>query len=374
MNFKLENKVIYLLSPNHWGDMHISKHHYAKELAKKNKVYFISPPNKNNRSFEEEEVLQNLFVIRYYPIFRGKSILPTSLFNHLVKLQIWFLSKKIGLKPDVLWSFTSTLYYHLAWFKAQFTIFHPMDQLNTIESVNIAKEADVIFSCSQFIIGEMKDIFKPKFLIGHGVSPSFTDYHFPLETPQSQLNIGYVGNLFIQNLDRKTIQLLILANPSIHFHFFGATQPNESNISAWIRKESLDFVEFLLNTSNVTCHGVIPSEKLPEHIKCMDAFFLCYKSTPENLITNSHKILEYMSTGKIIISTYVHEYQNSTLIEMCENSSNENFLNLFDKVVSNLDYFNSFEHQLKRKKYVEEHSYSSNIALIEVIINKNNLS
>ena len=373
MDLKLENKVIYLLSPNHWGDMHISKHHYAKELAKKNKVYYISPPNKNNRLFKEEKVSQNLFVISYYPIFRGKSVLPASLFNLLIKLQIWYLSKKIGVKPDVLWSFTSTLFYHLSWFKAKVTIFHPMDQLNTIESINIAKEADVIFSCSQFIIDEMNNINKPKFLIGHGVSPSFAEYNFPLDTQNLKINIGYVGNLFIQNLDRKTIQSLIIANPSIHFHFFGATQPNESNISAWIRKESIDFVDFLLQSSNVTCHGVIPSERLPKQIEHMDAFFLCYQSTPENLITNSHKILEYMSTGKVIISTYVHEYQNSILIEMCENSLNENFLNLFNKVVLNLDYFNSVEHQLRRKKYVEKHSYSSNIDLIEVIINKYNL-
>lgn len=375
MKFVLQEKNVYILSPNHWGDMHISKHHYAKELAKLgNKVYFISPPGLKNNLFEITEVEPNLFVINYYPIFRGKSILPKLLYNILTKIQIWYLQKKIGVKPDILWSFSSSFYYNLFWFKAPITIFHPMDQLNNVESVNIAKTANLVFTCSQHILDEMKLINTPKYIISHGLAPSFTHYSFPGHSSNTEINIGYVGNLFIQNLDRNTITSLIINNPSIHFHFFGAIDPNESNISAWIRKESIDFVDFLLKTPNVTCHGVVSSILLPEYIKNIDAFILCYKSTNENLITNSHKILEYLSTGKTVISSYVHEYKYSDLIEMCVTNSNSTFHDLFIKVVTNLNYYNSIENQNKRKAFTQLHSYASNIGKIEAIINQNNLN
>jgi hypothetical protein len=42
----LKNKTILVISPNNWGTMHISKHHYAIELARLgNSVYFLNPPN-----------------------------------------------------------------------------------------------------------------------------------------------------------------------------------------------------------------------------------------------------------------------------------------------------------------------------------------
>jgi len=45
--FSFTNKTIFILSPQPWGKMHISKHHYAIELAKKgNLIYYFNPPAK----------------------------------------------------------------------------------------------------------------------------------------------------------------------------------------------------------------------------------------------------------------------------------------------------------------------------------------
>src|SRR5687767_3642526 len=43
------NKVIYIVSYEEWGPMLMSKHHYAIELAKENKVYFIGHTDKRKR-------------------------------------------------------------------------------------------------------------------------------------------------------------------------------------------------------------------------------------------------------------------------------------------------------------------------------------
>lgn len=369
--FSFQNKSIILISPNHWGNMHISKHHYAKALAKRgNQVFFISPPDLTSKLFQIKEVEPHLFVVNYYPIFRGKSFLPTFLFNLLVRLQIKYLLLKIKTKPDVVWSFTSTLYYHLDWWKAPLTIFHPMDQLNDEKAVIIAKYSDIIFSCSQYILEEMKDINVPKYFINHGVAPSYINHTFIENTNNTTVNAGYIGNLFIKNLDRILLKSLITSFPTIHFHFYGATVPNQSNISAWVTEESLDFVTFLKNATNVTCHGVIPSNELPQQIEGIDVFLICYTSNNENLITNSHKILEYLSTGKTVVSTFVEQYEDFDLIEMCAKNMNTKFIQLFEKVTTHLPHFNSVENQQKRKKIAHQNSYYQHIETVEKYINE----
>ena len=43
MNNYFENKTILLISPETWGPVKVSKHHYANYLAKANQVYFFNP-------------------------------------------------------------------------------------------------------------------------------------------------------------------------------------------------------------------------------------------------------------------------------------------------------------------------------------------
>ena len=46
----LENLNILIISPQKWGKMKLSKHHYATTLAENNNVYYLNPPsNKNNK-------------------------------------------------------------------------------------------------------------------------------------------------------------------------------------------------------------------------------------------------------------------------------------------------------------------------------------
>ncbi len=52
----LDNKVILIISPQAWGKMFLSKHHYAIELAKLgNEVYFLNPPDNDTWSWRKKE-------------------------------------------------------------------------------------------------------------------------------------------------------------------------------------------------------------------------------------------------------------------------------------------------------------------------------
>jgi glycosyltransferase involved in cell wall biosynthesis len=352
--------------------MQISKHHYALELAKRNnQVYFISPPSRSGKFLNKREVAPNVYVIEYRAIFRGQSYLPTNFYQFLKRMQTKLLRMYISKKPDVIWSFDSNLFKNLKWFGADLNIFHPVDELGSNTFLDIAKTSHIVFTCSNRIVNQMIEVDRPKFVINHGVTPSFINYSFPIETRSEPVSIGYIGNLFIENLDRALLRNLVSNYPQHHFHFYGASKPKNSNIAAWVTKESTAFVEFLLQAKNVTCHGAILPEDLPENIKDHDAFLVCYYSSEGNRISNSHKILEYFCTGKVVISTHVEHYRNSSLLAMCEGTSHDEFFSLYQNVTANLQEYNSTSKQGERREFAHQSSYSANVDRIELLVNEN---
>ena len=111
--FQFKNKTVFIISPESWGGMKISKHHYALELAYQDcKVFFIEPPRLSNVGIKintcEDHSLISL--VSYKPIFRGKRFLPSQAYSFLVKKQVQILLKKINVKPDVVWCFHGNLF------------------------------------------------------------------------------------------------------------------------------------------------------------------------------------------------------------------------------------------------------------------------
>ena len=48
----LKNKIILIISPNFWGDIHLTKHSYALEISKLGaNVYFLNPPSRNFKGY-----------------------------------------------------------------------------------------------------------------------------------------------------------------------------------------------------------------------------------------------------------------------------------------------------------------------------------
>ncbi|MDB9964267.1 hypothetical protein OAD50_04265 [Vicingaceae bacterium] len=367
MRFK--NSIILILSPNAWGDMHISKHHYAMALSKLgNDVYFLNPPSLGAALMRFTKITENLTIIDYRPLYRGREVLPNFIFQFLIWLQVKFIQLRIGKKVDVLWSFTTSIFHKLNWFNSDFKIFHPVDQLNSEIAVSIGKNANIIFTCSDYIMEELELLDKPKLLVSHGVAPSFIDFRFKNWTLRNSIDVCYVGNLFIQNLDRDQLMQTIQKHVNHKFHFIGAINPDDCNISAWLTDESIAFVNFLKKSVNVVCHGVIPSDRIPFIVKDMDAFLVCYKSDENNAISNSHKILEYLSTGRVVISTFVEHYKKSVLIEMLSSGSPKKYVSLYSDVMRDISNYNSIHKQELRMKCARDNSYKSNVCKMESYI------
>lgn len=364
---KLSNKRILIISSENWDHIKISKHHYALELSENNSVYFLNPPTKDLKylSFTEKKINSNLVVLEnslFFP-YVTKFHFP-ALFDFLLKLHIKRINKNIG-TIDIVWGFTS-FYKNLKKFNTKTTIYHVADMLKDKGFIKTANSADFLFCVTK----EIKEKFKHKnnFLIEHGLSSLFFKpaYQKIQSYENKSIQVAYCGNLLVESIDRSLIVQLVKINPKITFHFIG---PYKSTTNT-----AEEFINELESAKNVKLYGKVTPQEISEIYINIDAFILCYnrKSTfsqNRNASSNSHKMLEYISTGKVVISTNMSAYRDKKdLIEMLNGDNNIGYIELFEKVVNNLTEYNSKSRQEKRFKFAEQNSYKNRIKEIEKII------
>ena len=155
----LKSKSILLISPQAWGKMFVSKHHYAIELAKKgNTVYFLNPPEPSTRkekiTIEASDVQPGLFIIHHKLSFPYNIKFHfITLFHALMKGHIKRILKKIGTPIDIVWSFDLGNLYPFQFFPASaFKIFHPVDEPLNETAMQSGKGAQIIFSVTREIL------------------------------------------------------------------------------------------------------------------------------------------------------------------------------------------------------------------------------
>ena len=376
--FRFENKKILILSPNSWGKIHISKHHYAIELSQKgNIVYFVNPPDKKKPKFLLEKTeFDNLYIISYKPLFSFKIRFHLrSVYNYLMKFQIKFLLRKLNFIPDVLWCFDFNLFSDLRLFKAKTTIFHPVDPVIYDYQINPAKSADVVFSVSEKILSNFKRIRTPHMMVNHGVEKQFETLARLIQRPQKaeKTSVGYFGNLLRPVINRDFIRKIINENPNVDFHFWGPLSSGSSNIGGNSDQSVIDFINYLQSNPNVILHGVAEKKKLIESIieNEIDVFILVYSDVKGSSDrSNAHKLIEYLSTGKVTVANLFSTYKDfNDLIVMPEKDDDSQLPALFKQVVNNLDYYNSPELQQKRKEFALDNTYKKQIERIEIKIN-----
>lgn len=358
----LDNRKILIISTEEWDHIKLSKHHYALELSKKgNKVFFLEPPTreKTNYYLKEKKINDNLIVIKNRFFFPYNLKFHFSfLFNNLVKFHVKLLLKRYG-KFDIVWNFSS-LYQDLKIFQSNFIIYHLVDMPKDKVFIKGLSGCDLVIT----VVEEIYDLInhKNKLLIGHGLSNQFLDFTIKDSNTSEKVNIGYCGNLMLNSIDRDLVVKLIINYPDIHFHFIG---PFEDDLS--------EFIKTLKISKNVTLYGKLLPEDITVIYKEIDAFIICYDKTSSfeqnrNNSSNSHKILEYLSTGKVVISTHINAYKNSNFLEMVPEDTNEKYLKLFNQVIKNLSNYNSKEKMESRMKFAHENSYLNKILEIEKVI------
>ncbi len=370
MNYWVD-KTVLIISPEAWGLNFVSKHHYAMELVKKgSRVYFLNPPVFNQRKkIRLEEIKRNLFSLYYRPVLRGVNRIPLTFRHWLSGKTVALIQETISKPIDIIWSFDPYRFQDLRNFEAFFRIYHPVDVHHTDLEHICVKSADIVISTSNQILKRFYRMDKPLFQINHGLADYFIN---PKKLKKSfinnpkKINVGLIGNLHCRYIDCATLSFIIKNNSEVDFYFIGPT--GKSNLTTSLINEQL--INFLDSMSNVFLLGSKPSENLPAYLRELDLFLICYtgdKNVAE--IANPHKILEYLSTGKPIVSNYVDEYRDKKyLIQMADN--NKDLAQVFSEVVENINIFNSKGSQLKRIAFARKHTYEKKLRKVEELINQ----
>lgn len=372
--FNLRNKTILIISPQAWGNMFISKHHYAVELAKLgNKVYFLNPPEAklSKRIIIEHSNVSGLQIIHHRLNFpyniKFRSI---QLFHFFMRNQVKKILEEIKNKVDVVWSFDSGYLYPLSFFPANaIKIYHPVDEPSSAFAINAAKGADIIFSVTTEILQKFEQFKIPLHFINHGVIKEFfLEESIPLS---DNIRVGFSGNLLRPDIDIVTLLQIFIDNPTITFECWGSYRIEDTNIGGSVDNAKAAFISEIQKLQNVILHGVVSSRELASAYGRMNAFLICYDIIKDQSKgTNYHKIMEYLASGSVIVSNNVSTYKNKPeLIQMTqERDSNVGLPILFKHIMNNIELYNSVESRNMRISFARENLYTKQVKRIEILL------
>jgi len=382
----LINKTVFILSPVKWGKMRVSKHHYAIELAQAgNCVYFIEPPDitlKKGFVISESGEYKNLFLVSYKPVARGQRFSPAFLYRQLLRIQVQLLLKQVKKKPDLVISFDPCRFENLKWFGAEKTLFFAADLYLSSSVPGEVGTADICLGVSPTIVNLLNKNNPASYYINHGVNAVFVEMAkrqkkqmtlFKGLVPSKAQTAGYIGNLLIGSLDRETMRRVIISHPKITFIFWGQYDRGQDNMVAHEAKEVWDFIDFLKESANVILRGPKNQEELALEILQADFFWVCYDLHVSWQVdgSNSHKILEYLATGRPVIANHTLAYNHTDLIYMLQENNNSSYCSLFDKTVEQIKFGEKEELINSRLDFALANAYSRHIELIDSLLSGN---
>lgn len=382
MAYSLRGKNILIISPNRWGRMRVSKHHYAVELARDgNTVFFLNPPDSTGAfgvRIQPDGEVESLFLVEYRPFF------PTVLrfrfrraYDLLMNWQIDRIVRALGVRLDLVWCFDPNLYADLRRFGSRATLFHVVDQVEYDYQIQVARSADLVAAVADPILERFSEVPVARAFVNHGLGESFleiakersetSDYsHGPV------VRVGYVGNLFSTYLDREVFARIVESHPEVEFHLWGPVRYDQSNVSGAFSDDTLRFIELLDARPNVRLRGVQPPARYAAELMEMDLFLMCYDVRADpNGGSNSHKLLEYLSTGRVVVSNRVSTYEHDPdLIRMVSEDTNDRLPELFASTLDILDELNRPELQSYRAHFALSHSYCAQVEKIEALLGR----
>ena len=357
--------------------------------ASGNTVYFLNPlspslPGAGTLNVNKiEEGLFEISCSRWIPSFLRFKF--PRLFHAFMRSAIRYILKKIDRKIDIVWCFNAHHYEDLKVFGAELSIFHPVD-LYVEDEMPVTRGADLLLGTTDDILLKFEKQGVPCYKVRHGVAASFLKYcdgylkedARDYNGKEYSIQVGYVGNLLKKHTDRQSFQKFIIQNPHVTFHLWGPYEVADSNISIrgeTISPDVISFIEFLGSSDNVRLYGAKTPNEIAFGFRNLDAFFMCYNlEEAVNKGADSHKILEYLSTGKVCISHHISGYQNKPgLVEMLASEDNEDLPSLFNRVISNLQDYNTEELRRSRIEFAVSHSYAVQLDAIDEMIGDHKL-
>jgi glycosyltransferase involved in cell wall biosynthesis len=323
----LENHNIICFAPTDWWSMNPScTTHLMKRLARNNKVLYINPFSSDLLGVKKgiwkriprkiasiakfvRKVENNLFV--FSPVFlplQGRYIVD-KLNNISLKAQIKIVCRLIGMTKPVLWIENPRAADMLDWFDSQIIVYHVSDlfaESRYIDNKQKLREREkAVTDKSDLVICVSRSLFELKsdqkdnvVYLPHGVDVDLfrqaDENNVCLEEVAGipKPIVGYFGTMSASN----DIDLL----------FFCASQLPEVSFVLAGKVTGGGYSE-LATLPNVYLLGKMPYEKIPALCACFDVCMLQWKMTEWIRCCNPLKLMEYMASGRPIVSVPIQE-------------------------------------------------------------------
>lgn len=364
---KIEGKNILIISNEPWGDIWFSKHNYAFELSKKNKVFFINPTSRWSflNLFRNQVSVKNetgsLFSIHYY------NFLPFFFFrlnNQVVSSRIRKKLNSIGIEKTFFWSFDPARLFRPDLLAAEYSLFEAVDKYR----LSLKGEKPLYSSVDSFVIisEDFRELYgkygKPILTVSHALSKE----EFNVENPKNiqpltdNSSALYIGNVDYR-LDFTLIRKMAEKFPQIRFVFIGGITDQTDK----------DFIDLFVTKKfpNVIYTGKKHFKELKFHIASAKFCIAPMRIFKENTISH-HKIFQYLALGKPVFSCEFSEYKKFNELLYMENESEI----LMQKMSSFILSGELKELTEKRIKIAQNYTFDSVISNIESFITANESS
>jgi len=340
--------TILIISPEPWDGHSVSKHHYARELARRgHKVLFHGPPKGTGpmRLAPVTDAPGDLRVLHAPRVAPGLRFLPTPLRRALEARWLGQVEALAGAPVDVVWNFENSRFYDMRFAGDRLKVYHQVDLNQNFHHEIAATTADNVFCTSQLIYKRLLPFNKRLKVIQHGVQ--FFEIAPEREAKlfeSDRINCLYVGNLSMRYIDRDLLRLCIQTYPQLLFHFVGGFNKNDP------------FRDELAKLKNVILHGKVESSRIVSIIANTDISLVAYQSKHFDDQSNPHKMMEYMMGGKVIVATWTMEYESvSSLLAMCQ--PDEDFVKRLGDVVKDIKAWNTPEQIERRRAFAADNTY-----------------
>lgn len=353
--------AILLISPEPWDAHAVSKHHYARTLvAEGHQVLFLDPPVPGLREISMEPVPSHprLIRVRAPRVAPGLRRLPAAARRWLEQRWLRRLEQQLGSQIEVVWLFENSRFFDLRFASSRLKIYHQVDLNQNFQPAIAARTADICFCTSDLIRKQLQLYNSRCYHVNHGVAlpsknPQLTEeqrHRFRVQGAQAV----YVGNLDIPYLDWDVLHEVVQQHPDVRFHFVG------NHTSACYAPVAL------YSLPNVIWWGKVSSSLIPSILERADVLLLIYSQVFREQVSNPHKLMEYMASGRTVVATYTAEYEaHQHLLAMSEAGCNAGYAELFTSVVTNLNAWNTPERIYARRFFAADHTYPRQLMRIQ---------
>ncbi|MBK7384378.1 MAG: hypothetical protein IPI81_13780 [Flavobacteriales bacterium] len=354
---ELRGKRILLFSPEPWEGLHMSKHHLSQALAARgNSVYFLDPPRPGNTGFSSEEK-NGVTVLRYKHWLRGVNRLPTAINRWYYKRLIRSLAQRTGGPFDIIWCFDTS---RMQAFPegVGMKLLHLADYDILYTGQGLIPTADLVLTTCQVVADEVAPRATAQVLnVGHALDARWLVGIDTLAERDARpvRNMVFSGQLANSYNDWEGFLELASSHPELQFTFIGPFDPGFPEPA----------FHALRKLENVRFAGLVGKDELVPLVREADMLFFGFRSAQRaKERANPHKVLEYLSTGNVIVGSYTMEYKDGNdLFTMAPEGGN--LREAFDRALHDHAALNTKEQRAHRIAFARSRTMNDLIGRIE---------